>query len=158
MTVCSFFGHQDSTGIDEIIIYRVVKALMLQGVDTFYVGNQGRFDREVYKSLKRLKKIFPQIHYSVVLAYPPGKRRRYELYDEGCTMYPEEVADGPARFAIDRRNRWPISKSDYCVCYINHTWGNAYKYAMMARRCAVTVINLGRAELRVPDNPTIGFV
>lgn len=29
--------------------------------------------------------------------------------------------------------------------YINHTWGGAYKFASMAKKRGLTVINLGKA-------------
>lgn len=62
-------------------------------------------------------------------------------------MYPEGLETVPLRFAIDKRNSWMIERSKYCVCYINNTFGGAYKFACMAKRNGLTVINLGSAEL-----------
>lgn len=61
------------------------------------------------------------------------------------TMYPE--IEGHPKFAIERRNRWMIEGSEYCLCYINHTWGGAYKLAKLAKRCGKTIINIGNAEI-----------
>ena len=40
--------------------------------------------------------------------------------------------------------------SDCCLCYINHTWGGAYKFACMAKRRGLTVVNLGSADIKAP--------
>lgn len=116
---CTFFGHSECYGLDEALLSRTVEALICQGVDTFYVGNQGRFDSAVYHCLKQLRKGYPHIRVAVVLAYLPGKKRAGEEMDD--TMYPQ--IEGSPKFAIARRNRWMIGESDYCICYVNHTWG-----------------------------------
>ena len=60
-------------------------------------------------------------------------------------MYPE--IEGHPKFAIDRRNRWMIDHSEYCVCHINLTWGGAYKFAQLAVQRGKTVINIGNAAI-----------
>lgn len=60
-------------------------------------------------------------------------------------MYPE--IEGPKKFAIERRNRWMIDYADFCLCYINHTWGGAWKCARQAKRGGKTVINIGNAGI-----------
>lgn len=125
------------------MLRETVEKLIDQGVDTFYVGNQGQFDSMVYSCLKQLRKDHPHIRICVVLAYlPTGKAEDEDLPD---TMYPE--IEGHPKFAIERRNRWMLQSSDYCICYINHTWGGANKFARLAKRCCTEVINIGNAEL-----------
>ena len=93
----------------------------------------------VYGCLKRLRDRFPQIRICVVLAYlPVEKGRLLELPD---TMYPQ--IEGHPRFAIERRNRYMIEHSDICLCYVNRTYGGAYKFASLAKRLGLRVINLG---------------
>ncbi len=139
MSACTFFGHKACYGLDADIVYDAIERLILQGVDTFYVGNQGGFDAMVYSCLKQLRKAYPHIHVSVVLAYLPTQRREGE--DMSDTMYPE--IEGHPKFAIERRNKWMVDVSNYCVCYINRTWGGACKFARMAKRCGLQVMNLG---------------
>lgn len=143
MSVCTFFGHSSCYGLDERELRSAIETLISKGVDTFYVGNQGSFDGSVYGCLKQLRKIHPQICVSVVLAYLPAQRIEGE--DMSDTMYPE--IEGHPKFAIERRNRWMIEAADYCLCYINYTWGGAYKIARLAKRRGLTVINLGGTEL-----------
>lgn len=143
MSACTFFGHRECYGLDAQQLQETIENIIKQGVDTFYVGNQGQFDGMVYRCLKQLRQAYPHIHVSVVLAYlPTGKREAEDMSD---TMYPE--IEGPPKFAIERRNRWMIEASDYCICYITHTWGGAYKFACLAKRRRLKITNLGDVEL-----------
>ncbi len=143
MVACTFFGHKECYGLDGQVLLRTIEELIAQGVDTFYVGNQGQFDSAVYNCLKQLRKEHPHIRICVVLAYLPTEKNEYD--DMSDTMYPE--IEGHPKFAIERRNRWMIEASDYCLCYINHTWGGAYKFAKLAKQRGKTVINIGNAEI-----------
>ena len=43
MATCTFFGHRDCPGTVTIDLFREIERLInTYGVDTFYVGNQGR--------------------------------------------------------------------------------------------------------------------
>ena len=95
--------------------------------------------------MKQLRKECPHIRICVVLAYLPTGKNEYD--DMTDTMYPE--IEGHPRFAIERCNRWMIEASDYCLCYINHTWGGAYKFAPLAKRRGKTVINLGNPNIEL---------
>lgn len=97
----------------------------------------------VHSCLKQLRKEYPDIFVAVVLACIPKGKRGHR--DTGDTMYPE--IEGHPKFAIERRNKWMIDISNYCLCYIDHTWGGAYKFARMAKRCGLQVINLGSAAI-----------
>lgn len=143
MPACTFFGHRECYGLDSQALQRAITELITKGVDTFYVGNQGQFDSSVYSCLKQLRNEHPYIRVCVVLAYLPTEKNEYD--DMTDTMYPE--IEGHPKFAIERCNRWLIDHSDYCICYINHTWGGAYKFAKLAKRCGKTVINIGNAQI-----------
>ena len=138
MSACTFFGHRECYGLDRGVLSAAIETLIQQGVDTFYVGNQGYFDSMVYSCLKQLRKGYPHIRFAVVLAYlPTGKGEHSSLPD---TMYPE--IEGHPKFAIERRNRWMLQSSDYCICCVEHSWGGAYKFAKLAKQCGKHVINL----------------
>lgn len=140
MPICTFFGHRDCFGLDAAVLRSAIEDLINQGVDTFYVGNQGRFDACVRGVLRQLQAEYPQIHYAVVLAYMPGKSTEYD--DNSDTMFPEGLEDGPPKFAIDRRNRWLVRESDYVICCVHYSWGGAYKFAQLAKKRGKKVINL----------------
>ena len=143
MSACTFFGHREYYSLDEQVLIDAIEDLIRKGVDTFYVGNQGQFDSAVYACLKQLRNKHTHIRICVVLAYLSAEKSEYD--DMVDTMYPE--IEGHPKFAIERRNRWMIDHSDYLLCYINHTWGGAYKFAKLAQRHGKTVINIGSAEI-----------
>ena len=143
MSVCTFFGHRECYDLDADLLRSEIENMIGDGVDTFYVGNQGRFDAIAYRCLRELRAAYPHIHVSVVLAYLPDVSS--PLWDMTDTIYPE--IEGHPKFAIERRNRWMIGQSDRCLCYVNRTWGGAYKFAKLAKHRGLTVINLGTAML-----------
>lgn len=145
METCTFFGHRECYGLDAQVLRGAIEDLIRKGVDAFYVGNQGQYDSMVYSCLKQLRKKHSHIRVCVVLAYLPTEKGEYD--DMVDTMYPE--IEGHPKFAIERRNRWLIDHTDYCLCYINHTWGGAYKFALLAKRCGKTVINIGSPNVEL---------
>ena len=142
MSVCTFFGHRECYGLDRAALYRAIENFITQGVTDFLVGHQGQFDAIVCSCLQQLQAVYPHIRVSVVLAYLPTEKQKYDTFFD--TVYPE--IGGHPKFAIEQRNRWMIHKADYCVCFINHTWGGAYKFARLAKHRGLTIINLGNTE------------
>ena len=143
MVVCTFFGHRDCPETIKPRLREVLIDLINNnGVDTFYVGNQGRFDAIVRSILRELEQAYPEIHYAVVLAYLPGKKNEYDDFSD--TMLPEGIETVHPRYAIERRNRWMLQRADFVVTYIAHPWGGAAKFAERAKREGKTVINLFR--------------
>lgn len=118
---CCFFGHRDAP---EYIISEIksnIETLITEyGVTTFYIGNQGKFDSMVVSVLKEMKNKFPQISYSIVLAYLPKEN---ENYNEKNTLYPYGIESVPKRFCISWRNNWMIDNSQYVICYITYNRG-----------------------------------
>jgi len=146
MPCCVFFGHKDAdSSISPRLREAITKLMLEQGVTDFLVGNNGKFDYIVYKTLKDIKQEYPDITYSVVLAYLPGEKTEYEnYYAEEETLLPDGIEVGPARFAIDRRNKWMIEQADYVITYVTHSWGGAAKFKELAEKKGKTVINIER--------------
>lgn len=143
MAVCTFFGHRDCPETIEPRLREVLTDLIInQEVDTFYVGNQGRFDGIVRSVLRELEQAYPEIHYAVVLAYLPGKTNENDDFSD--TIFPEGIEAVHPRYAIEWRNRWMLQRADFVVTYIAHPWGGAAKFAEKAKREEKTVLNLFR--------------
>ncbi|MBQ3087095.1 MAG: hypothetical protein IJC45_07155 [Clostridia bacterium] len=140
---CTFFGHKDTPeNIREVLYSVLVDCIENKGADTFYVGNQGSFDRIVRSTLKQLQSLYP-IRYFVVLAYRPDKIiSETSLQDFSDTIFPEALVTVPPRFAIDKRNRWMIERSDIIITYVSRNIGGAYKFETIARKKGKTVIRL----------------
>ncbi len=146
MTACTFFGHRDCpTGIREVLSAEIDRLICNHGVDTFYVGTQGSFDRMAYAALVELRQRYRYIKVYRVLAYMPRlsdiAQDRSVLDD---TILPEGIENAHPRYAIIKRNNWMIDRSDYVVAYITHPSGGAYKAVERAKKKGKTIIAINR--------------
>ena len=132
MPACTFFGHSQCPDLRSELRDAVMR-LADDGVDMFYVGDNGRFDAQVRSVLSELG-----LRYGVVLAYLPKGAGA----DFGDTMFPEGLELIHPRYAIERRNRWMLERSDYVVTYVHHGWGGAAKFAALAERQGKRMIRL----------------
>ena len=140
-SVC-FFGHKNTPESVRPILRKTLKMLIeTQNVDTFYVGKEGGFDYMVRAELKIFSKVYPHIKYFVVLAYMPEKRDE-NSEDFSDTVYPDGLESVPLRFAIDKRNRMMIEKSDIVVTYVRFLFGGAAKFKEIAENKGKKVIKL----------------
>lgn len=132
MPACTFFGHSQCPDLRSELRDAVMR-LASDGVDMFYVGDNGRFDAQVRSVLSELG-----LRYGVVLAYlPKGAGAGFD-----DTMLPEGLELVHPRYAIERRNRWMLERSDYVVTYVHHGWGGAAKFAALAERQGKRMIRL----------------
>lgn len=142
MKTCTFFGHKNAPQDLKIAIKEKISELIGEhGVVMFYVGNHGQFDSMVRSILKELKAVYPQIDYSVVLAYLPNKDEIIEN-----SILPEGIELCYPKFAIDYRNRWMVEKSDCVITYVTHSWGGAAKYKKFAQNRGKTVYELNEIK------------
>ena len=93
----------------------------------------------VRRQLEDLSQLY-SITYSVVLAYLPTEKNKYDNLKN--TIYPEGLETVPKRFAISWRNKWMIQQSDIVVTYVTHNFGGAAQFKEMADRQGKTIINL----------------
>lgn len=108
-----------------------------QGVSNFYVGNHGAFDAMAYRVLAELKRQYPQISYTVVLAYLPKRPLPYRP-----TILPEGFEKVPPAVAILWRNRWMLERSQVVVTAVWRSGGGAAKFQKLAKKMGKQVINL----------------
>lgn len=139
--VCTFFGHRYTPDRVEPLLRDAVERLIREhGVDTFYVGCEGNFDRMAARVLHQMQQIYP-ISFAVVLSRLPAAGRHQER-EEYPTILPEGVEVGPPRFAMDRRNRWMVERADYVVTCVLCSAGGAAKFKALAERRGKVVWNL----------------
>lgn len=135
---CTFFGHRDSPDIIKGRLRDAIVCLIEnKSADHFLVGNEGAFDRMVQSTLAELKRVYPHIDYMFVLSKMPKGGENLEN-----TIYPEEVALCPKKFAIDRRNKWMIKMSDAAIVYVVHITGGAGKCAQAARKHGLDIVEI----------------
>ena len=137
--ICTFFGHRDTPyNIKEKLKSVIIDLIENKNVDTFYIGDNGAFDRMAREILKELKNKYG-INYYVVMAYIP-KKSEYEDY--GDTVYFDELNTKPYKCRIIERNKIMLGKSDIAVTHVTRIVGGAAEFKKMAEKKGKTVINV----------------
>ena len=126
------------------MIAAIRNTILYLNVKTFYIGNNGAFDRIAQSCIRELKKDFPYIQLNIVLAYLPTGKQKSDLQD---TLYPERLEFVPPKFAIIRRNIWMAEHSDYAIVNV-HANGGAARAAEYADKIGVKIINISQFETR----------
>lgn len=133
--VCTFFGHRDSPQeVKELLCTALRQAIEKDGVTTFYFGGQGGFDRMVKEVLMQMKRVYPHISCTEVLAYLPQKTHAGAIHEEVATIYPEGMEKAFPRFSVDARNRWMLEKAQMVVTCVYRSAGGAAKYKRLAEK------------------------
>lgn len=136
----TFFGHRDTPKeIEPALRLTLIDLIENKNETVFYVGNHGNFDDMVRRQLEDLSQTYP-ITYSVVLAYLPTEKNKYDNLTN--TIYPEGLENVPKRFAISYRNKWMIQQADTVVSYVIRTYGGAAQFKELAERLDKTVFEL----------------
>ena len=134
---CTFFGNRDAPDVSTILREVLIDLIENRKVDSFLVGNNGRFDDIVIKELAMLQQRYSHIRWSVVLAYMP--RQKNMIFP---TIYPEGMENVPPKYAIARRNKWMIEQADCVVAYTRYTTGGAARCRGLAEKKGKIVIDL----------------
>lgn len=147
--ICAFFGHKYTPESVKPLLDAAIRNIIEHYPDTtFYVGHNGNFDRMVLSVLKKLSVEFPDLSYSVILAYlPTGKSA--ERYNDLPTIYPEGIESTPLKYAISYRNNWIVKQADMIICYITHDFGGAAQFVKKAENKGKTVYNLADLQKNI---------
>lgn len=148
-TRCCFAGHSnisDSEITDKL--QKVAEELVLQyNVNEFWVGNYGEFDGCSAKAVRELKKIYHHIELNLVIPYLTKdineyKELYYEKYDN--ILVADIPLITPKRLKIIKANEYMVNNSDFLICYIDHTWGGAFKTFDYARKRKLKIFNVAK--------------
>ena len=141
---CTFIGHSNCDNDIKERLYSEIKTLIqCHNVTRFYVGTHGKFDVYTYQTLCKLEKVY-DIDVLVVLS----RLGSIPISFEGAnTIYPEILDKTPHKYRIIKRNHYMIDKSQFMICYINHTFSNTYNFVKRAVDKKLNIINLGKFDL-----------
>ena len=146
MTV-TFFGHRNTPdSVQPILKKTLIQLIVNEDADTFYVGNEGSFDRMVYGTLKELRKIYPFIEYKVVLAYLTKRKSDYYTVEPADTLFPDELLKTPLKFAVSKRNEIMLKLADTVVMYACSAGSTLNLKALAAEDKGKRIINLYNAD------------
>lgn len=143
MTV-TFCGHKIEFYSDAIRkkLYEISEQLINQGADEFLFGGYGNFDLMAAQVIRELKEKYSRIRSVLVVPYVFNNFDR-ELYDH--FEYPP-IAHVPKRFAMAKRNKWMIDRSDVIVAYVSHDYDGSAKMLRYAKRKRKHVIDIEKGS------------
>ena len=145
MAACTFIGHKDFTFKYYSKLCEAIENLILsERVNEFYVGTNGAFDRSAYRALCDLEKKY-KIRINVITAYL--NQKDLSVYKQNEIIFPEILEKTPYRYAINKRNFYMIEKSQYMICYMNHTFSNTYNFVNRAAKRKLKIINIGEYDI-----------
>lgn len=149
---CAFFGHRDYSPENfDCLLKMLEKLILYDGVEGFYVGNKGGFDRSVHLALKKMKSKYPYVKMFLVLdtAESPNykvmsmEKSEYEQCIKNFELIvPEGIENVPKRYAMSYRNNWMIKECDIAVVYYLYSGTNTQKYVDELLRKGKSVVNI----------------
>lgn len=152
---CSFFGHRDSTENVYWYILRISELLIEKfSVDTFYICDNGNFDRMAFLAMTEIERKYPHITYRIVTAYMPNKTHRFEDANSLLITYPEGLEYIPKPVAIPRRNRWMVDVSDIVIGCVKYPFGGAataYGYAQKKNKICFNIAEPAAGDKRLTE-------
>ncbi len=133
MKSCAFFGHRDYN----YIFYKdKIKAIIIDvienhGVQEFYNGFRGNFDRICVEIVFALKAHYPDLKNIMVQSYHNHKNFVLpKCFDESVYLLEKRV---PPHYAIFYTNQEMIQRSDFIISGVCYHYGGAYTAHEFAR-------------------------
>jgi len=142
---CFLIGHRSvPESIRSSLCDAIEQHISAYGIEEFYVGRYGQFDRMAAQALAEAKAVFPYIRLFLLTPYHPSERSIALSAGFDGSHYPFERAV-PQRVAIVAANRAMVDYCDFLIAYARHP-GNAREilhYAQnRARKGSLHILNL----------------
>ncbi len=148
--VCTFAGHRNISATKELLsaLRKHIEILITkENVSEFLVGNYGGFDHIAAEAVRELQKLYPQIKLNLVIPYltkaiTEYKEQFYEKYDS--ILMADIPLSTPKNLRIIKSNQYMVDKSDFLICFVNHSRGGASQTVEYADKKGVSIINLAK--------------
>lgn len=143
---CSFFGHRfvlDIKSVKEQLKTLLEKMITQEGVDIFYLGEQGDFEIIAAEVLNELKTSYPFIQRIEILCFAEQLNRNSKIQSDGFD-YLDELDLCKRKARIIKRNQWVIDNSDILVFFVHSPYGGAYQSYLYAKK--KDIVNLTQLE------------
>lgn len=145
MKSCFLFGHADCP--DHVLpkLEKSIETAVSNGVQNFYVGNRGAFDRLATTAVKHIKQKHPEVRLYLLLAYHPAERPQELTESFDGTYYPLEKRT-PRQFAIVRANEAMLRHVDTVICYVSHVGNTRKLLAIAQKRQELSIHNIAECS------------
>ena len=142
---CFLIGHRSvPESIRTHLCNAIKQHIAAYGIEEFYVGRYGQFDRIARQALIAAKTIFPHIRLYLLTPYHPSERSISLPAGFDGSHYPFERVI-PRRVAIVAANRAMVDSCDFLITYARYP-GNArenlYYAQNRARKNSLHILNL----------------
>lgn len=144
--IITFCGHSNfifSDDVKEKLKNLLINEIRKSPTCNFYLGGYGDFDRLCLRTLRELKKDFPNIELLFITPYLDenyGKLQSAKYCYDGVIFPPIESV--PQKFAIIKRNEWMVNKANLVIAFVKYPSGGAAKTLEYAKRKNKVIINL----------------
>lgn len=142
MAAAAFFGHRKYDYYSEYedkIKNIIIDLIENKGVNEFYNGYRGIFDRLCARAVHEVKSQYPDIKNIMVLSYRPNKDFYLpECFDESVYLIEKPVFQ---KYGIVYTNRLIVERSEYIVSGVK-LHGGAYTACEYARRKGKTIVSI----------------
>lgn len=146
--ICCFAGHSKLYGVEEIyekLIAVIENLVKTEGINEFWVGNYGAFDRLCAGAVRKLKEKYPQIRLALIIPYLTCEiNENKDLYRRNYDdiLIADIPQNTPQKIQIIKNNEYMANNSQILVCYVKHSFGGAAKTAEYARKRKIRVLNI----------------
>ncbi|MBO5454788.1 MAG: DUF1273 domain-containing protein [Clostridia bacterium] len=142
--IATFCGHREvyAKGVYEKVLEFVKDLVINKGVDTFYSGNMGEFDKLCEKAVRALKREHDIKLYWVApyLTSEMNKEKsEFERLYDGIII--PDFGDAHYKAVILKRNFWMVDKSEYVISYVYREFGGAYKTLKYAQKTGKSILS-----------------
>lgn len=148
--IITFCGHSDFLFSDEEkeeLKQLLIKEIRKNPTCKFYLGGYGDFDSLCLRTLRELKKDFPEIELLFITPYLDKTYSKLEFaknyYDD--IIFPP-IESVPRKFAILKRNEWMVDSAELVIAYVKYSWGGAAKTLEHARKRKKQINNLAKSN------------
>ena len=140
LKTATFIGHREILLFDPSKIKDCIKTLIEgYGCERFLCGGMGNFDEICARAVWELKQLYPHVQNHLVIPYLSFAIQNRFYYDE--IIYPAELEGLFFKKSILLRNKYLVDHADAAVCYIDHSWGGAYKTYLYAKRKHIQIFD-----------------
>ena len=144
---CCFAGHGKICDgkIKEKLLQHITTLIEEENVKDFWVGSYGDFDEYSASILIELKQTYTDMRIELVTPYLREKISANNAYYShfNCVIVADIPENTPHKYRILKTNEYMVNKSDYIICYVEHSWGGAAKtFEYAKRKKHIRIINI----------------
>ncbi len=152
---CFFAGHSKLyEDVHEKLKAAIERQILYNGVEEFWVGNYGAFDRAAAKAVRELKTTYRDRELKTTyrdiklyLVFPYLTRAideaREEYYKAFDGLLLADIPENtPLRYRILKCNEYMAQECDVLLCYVKHPFGGAAQTVEFSKKRNVEIVNI----------------